>query len=121
MPQSNRRRHPNLPRLACLLLVFACAYAFGDSIFTDYRGQQSGAKHRIGVQDLPQPYATRSVDNGPRLVARPRTAWPQAPAGFKVTRYASGLDRPRLIRTAPNGDLFVAESEGGRIKVLRGS
>jgi len=30
------------------------------------------------------------------------------------------LDNPRLIRTAPNGDLFVAESRPGRIKVFRG-
>jgi len=29
------------------------------------------------------------------------------------------LSGPRLIRTAPNGDLFVAESSAGRIRVLR--
>jgi glucose/arabinose dehydrogenase len=40
--------------------------------------------------------------------------------GFQVTAYATGLDNPRLIRRAPNGDLFVAESGPGRIKVLRG-
>jgi glucose/arabinose dehydrogenase len=34
--------------------------------------------------------------------------------------YASGFDNPRLIRTAPNGDLFVAETHGGNIKVFRG-
>src|SRR5262249_32739297 len=39
---------------------------------------------------------------------------------FKVALYASGLDNPRLIRTAPNGDLFLAESRPGRIKVFRG-
>jgi glucose/arabinose dehydrogenase len=60
------------------------------------------------------------VDEGPKLVDRPQGAWPQAPDGFKVELYASQLDRPRLIRTAPNGDLFVAESRAGRIKVLRG-
>jgi len=31
-----------------------------------------------------------------------------------------GLDEPRLIRTAPNGDLFVAESKIGDIRVFRG-
>jgi hypothetical protein len=31
---------------------------------------------------------------------------------------ASGLDNPRLIRVSPNGDVFVAESEPGRIRVL---
>ena len=30
-----------------------------------------------------------------------------------------GLENPRLIRTAPNGDLFVAESRANRIRVFR--
>jgi glucose/arabinose dehydrogenase len=37
-----------------------------------------------------------------------------------VDLYASGLNNPRLMRTAPNGDLFLAETAGGNIKVLRG-
>jgi len=53
-------------------------------------------------------------------VSRPADAWPQAPAGFKVDLFAGGLDNPRLIRTAPNGDLFIAESDPGRIRVFRG-
>lgn len=92
----------------------------GQSTFTDYRGQKPGTIHKITPQDLPQPYASVSADNGPSLVPRPPDAWPQAPAGFKVEQYATGLDNPRLIRTAPNGDLFVAESRPGRIKVFRG-
>ena len=51
----------------------------------------------------------------------PKNAWPQAPAGFKVDLYASDLNNPREIRTAPNGDLFVAESEPGDVKVFRGT
>ena len=54
------------------------------------------------------------------LVARPENAWPVAPAGFKVELYAGGLDNPRLLRTAPNGDIFLAESDAGRIRVFRG-
>jgi glucose/arabinose dehydrogenase len=88
--------------------------------FSDYRTQQPGATHKISVEDLPAPFSTKSVDNGPDEVSRPRDAWPKAPAGFKVDLYASGLDNPRLIRTAPNGDIFLAESHPGRIRVLRG-
>jgi glucose/arabinose dehydrogenase len=72
------------------------------------------------VADLPAPYATPSVDEGPDLVERPKDALPQAPAGFTVTLFATGLENPRLVRRAPNGDLFVAESRPGRIRVLRG-
>jgi glucose/arabinose dehydrogenase len=88
--------------------------------FTDYRFEKPGTIRRITLEDLPSPLATRSAANGPQLVARPEKAWPQVPAGFKVERYATGLDQPRLIRTAPNGDVFVAESRLGEIRVFRG-
>jgi glucose/arabinose dehydrogenase len=90
------------------------------SVFMDYRSERPGVVHKITTSDLPEPYATDSADNGPDIVSRPPNAWPQAPAGFKVELYASGLNFPRLIRTAPNGDLFVAESRAGEIKVFRG-
>ena len=51
---------------------------------------------------------------------RPTNAWPQAPAGFKVELFATGLDEPRKIITAPNGDVFLAESHKGEIKIFRG-
>jgi glucose/arabinose dehydrogenase len=89
-------------------------------VFTDYRGQKPGQVHKITVSDLPEPYATSSIDNGPHLASRPSNAMPEAPAGFKVTEFARGLKQPRLIRRAPNGDLFVAESQAGNIRVLRG-
>jgi glucose/arabinose dehydrogenase/cytochrome c553 len=88
--------------------------------FTDFRYEKPGNRRKITVADLPQPYATRSAGNGPDVVARPNNAWPQAPAGFKVEQYATGLSNPRLLRTAPNGDIFVAESRAGRIRVFRG-
>ena len=88
--------------------------------FTDFRSERPGTVHKITVNDLPQPYATRSADNGPRLVSRPDNVWPVAPAGFKVELYAAGLDNPRTLHTAPNGDIFLAESESGRIRVFRG-
>src|SRR4029077_8044477 len=88
--------------------------------FTDYRSQSPGRTHLIRSVALPAPNMAESVDNGPRLVPRPKDAWPQAPAGFRVQLYASGLSTPRLIRTAPNGDLFVAESKDDSIRVLRG-
>ena len=72
------------------------------------------------MQDLPQPYFSKSSNNGPDLVARPQDAWPKAPPGFKVEQYATGLDNPRLITTAPNGDYFVAESDPGKILIFRG-
>ena len=88
--------------------------------FTDFRFEKPGEVRRITAQDLPAPYVSESASNGPQLVARPSSAWPKAPAGFIVQQYATGLDNPRLIRTAPNGDVFLAESSSGKIRVFRG-
>lgn len=88
--------------------------------FTDFRYEKPGTTRKITVSDLPLPYATQSANNGPDLVARPDNAWPVAPEGFKVELFETGLDNPRLLRTAPNGDIFLAESDPGRIRVFRG-
>lgn len=88
--------------------------------FTDFRFEKPGTTRKITVNDLPAPYATQSANKGPEVVARPQNAWPVGPAGFKVELYAAGLDNPRWMRTAPNGDIFLAESEPGRIRVFRG-
>src|ERR1700720_4133242 len=88
--------------------------------YTDFRYEEPGQVRKITAQDLPAPYVTESASNGPQLAARPRGAWPKAPAGFSVQQYVTGLDNPRLIRTAPNGDFFLAESSSGKIKIFRG-
>jgi glucose/arabinose dehydrogenase len=89
--------------------------------FTDYRLEKPGKVRKITVADLPEPFATPSAGNSPKVVERPENAWPKVPAGFKVQLYyADGLDNPRLIRNAPNGDFFVAEMGPGDIKVFRG-
>ena len=88
--------------------------------FTDFRYEKPGTTRKITVADLPAPYASRSADKGGEEVSRPANVWPVAPDGFKVELFASGLDGPRWMRTAPNGDIFMAESEAGRIRVFRG-
>jgi glucose/arabinose dehydrogenase len=88
--------------------------------FTDYRFEKPGVVHKILVQDIPPPTPNTSAGNPPEIVPRPEKAWPVVPDGFKVELYATGLDNPRLLRTAPNGDFFVAESSSGRIVVFRG-
>lgn len=88
--------------------------------FADFRFEEPAKVHNITTLDLPAPFATDTANNGPKLVARPDDAWPKAPNGFTVQQYATGLDNPRLIRTSPNGDFFLAESSSGKIKVFRG-
>ena len=91
----------------------------GRPVFSDYRSDKPGRVHRITLKDLPAPYATKSVNNNAKLLPRPEGAMPTAPSGYSVSLYAAGLDNPRLLRTAPNGDIFLAESRTGLIKVFR--
>ena len=88
--------------------------------FTDFRYEKPGTVRKITVNDLPQPFATESANNGPQLVSRPENVWPVTLPGFKVELYAAGLDNPRTLLTAPNGDIFLAEGDAGRIRVFRG-
>ena len=123
------KRDWNASALAVFALLFSIFSACGKNAqsaaspqgpFTDYRYEKPGATHKITPKDLPAPYATSSAWNWAMVVARPKDAWPQAPAGFKVELFATGLDEPRKIVTAPNGDIFLAESHKGQIKVFRG-
>jgi glucose/arabinose dehydrogenase len=88
--------------------------------FTDYRYEKPGTVRHIRLENLPAPFASESASNGPKIVARPQNARLHVPQGFKVEVYATGLNNPRLMRTAPNGDFFLAETNGGDIKVFRG-
>ena len=110
--------------LSCLVAQVAekpkHAVLTGQAAFTDAAHEAPGIRRHLTVADLPAPNPSESVDNGPSLIPRPQGAWPIAPVGFKVHLYATGLNNPRLIRTAPNGDIFLAESQPGIIKVFRG-
>jgi glucose/arabinose dehydrogenase len=74
---------------------------------------------RRKITELPPPYATRSASNPPRVIAKPASAAPKVPPGFQVELFAANLHDPRTVRVAPNGDIFIAESEPGRVRVLR--
>jgi glucose/arabinose dehydrogenase len=91
----------------------------GRDALGDWTTDAPGVRRKITAEDLAPPYETRSADNFPQVVRRPLDAWPRAPQGFTVSTLATGLRNPRKIVVAPNGDIFVAESEPGRIRVFR--
>ena len=107
-------------RRALLLLSVALCGAAGDAPL-GASGDTPGLRHRIDAGSLPKPYETRSAALSPDIVPRPPGAVPSVPAGFEATLLAHGFDQPRTLRTAPNGDVFLAESGAGQIRVLRGA
>jgi len=91
----------------------------GREAFGDWRRDKPGTIRLISPQDLPRPGATASASRGARVVPRPAGVSLQVPPGFKIERFADGLSDPRVLKVAPNGDIFVAETGSGRIRVLR--
>lgn len=80
---------------------------------------QPGRIHHIKVTDMPPPFATSSAGNGPRVEARPNGSMPTVPQGFAVSVFAVDADKPRVALRAPNGDVFLAATAKGEIKVAR--
>jgi len=84
----------------------------------DWKLDAPGRVHRIDLTTLPPPFATPSVRNGPKLIARPANAALAVPPGFHVEPFAANLEGPRKMLVAANGDILVSETVGGRISVL---
>ena len=91
----------------------------GAAAFGDWRADKPGVRRLIKPEDLPKPYVTKSVSNSAGLADMPAGAKPQLPPGFSAELIASGIDNPRAVRVAPNGDLFVADSEANQVRVYR--
>jgi glucose/arabinose dehydrogenase len=99
--------------------IDAKALIQGPNVFVDSADLKPGTFRKITVADLPKPYATKSSANFGAPIPRPAGAMPKVLPGFKVELYTTDVKAPRQIRMAPNGDFFVAESNGGVIKVIR--
>jgi glucose/arabinose dehydrogenase len=95
------------------------ALLVGKAAYGDWRSDAPGTRRRITEDSLAAISAGRSASNSANVVAAPPNAALKVPPGFSVQRFAAGLDTPRTIRVAPNGDIFVAESGTGRVRVMR--
>ena len=91
----------------------------GEAAYGDWRSDAPGVRRLLRAEDLPAPYVTPSSSNGPRAARLPANPALRVPDGFEVTLWAQGLEAPRIMRVAPNGDVFVAGTAAGTIRVLR--
>lgn len=96
----------------------------GEAAFGTAEANAPGVRRQITPADLPPPSLTENdpeapdFQNAPTLVDRPEGTMPQVPPGFSVEVFATGLTQPRVIRIAPNGDIFVSDSDAGRVVVF---
>jgi len=73
-----------------------------------YKGSVSPSGYQ--ADSLAAPYETPSSQNFSKVVGWKDGLTPKAPSGFVVHKFADGLDHPRWLYVAPNGDVFVAEA-----------
>ncbi|MER8510492.1 sorbosone dehydrogenase family protein [Mesorhizobium sp. M0199] len=91
----------------------------GEAAFGDWHADRPGTRRLIGPQDMPPADPAQSASNGAGVAERPESAKPDLPPGFSAELIASGIVNPRVVRVAPNGDLFVANSHADQIRVYR--
>ena len=64
----------------------------GQSAFVSSITVKPGLFRKVTVDSLPKPFATESATTKSRIVPRPEGLLPQAPAGFHVNLFATGVD-----------------------------
>jgi glucose/arabinose dehydrogenase len=69
--------------------------------------------------NLPAPYTTSSNRKSSNVIGWKENEKPTAPAGFTVSLFAKGLDNPRWMYVAKNGDVFVSESASSVDKKIK--
>ena len=110
------RQHPDRRLVAVRPLADESATRTGAAAYGDWRSDAPGVRRKLTAADMPAPGATPLGRATPRASSRGPTArCRRRPTGFAVSLFASGLDQPRVVRVAPNGDVFVAESAAGRV------
>lgn len=110
-------------------LVFAATLAQADAKrshttpTSDWRSDAPGVRHHIKRSDLPTTVTPTdpegSVAGLVKVIPPPQGALPKVPDGFAVQVFASGFNKPRTLRVAPNGDIFLSESGTGRVLLFR--
>lgn len=114
---------------AAVILVFGAAHAqdksssgqvlTGSAAFGDWTADKPGVTRKIGPNDLPAPNTVGLPKIYPKVAERAKGGQMQVPPGFAVAQYGEALQGPRALSVAPNGDIFVAETLAGRVRVMR--
>jgi len=113
-----RRTALLFPLLAPFVAVAQPPVLKGSDAFGDWKTDKPGVRRLITVQDLPAP--SKSTTATTQVAPAPQGGKPLVPDGFAVEVFAhEGLENPRAMRVAPNGDVFVADSKSNRVLVYR--
>jgi glucose/arabinose dehydrogenase len=72
---------------------------------------------------LPAPFATPSVNNGPRVIPQPEGSKLSVPPKFQIEIWQDGFKVPRFMMLGPSNEILMSDSAdrgGGSVYVLQG-
>ena len=109
-----------LALIAGVSAAIALDYRGGRSAFGDWHIDNPGMIRKILPEDVAAPLETPSSANRSKVVPKPADAALKSMPGFSVEPFATGVTGARVLRVAPNGDIFVSQSRpDGKISVIR--
>jgi glucose/arabinose dehydrogenase len=96
-------------RFTLLFIVLLAAFAYWATRPSPGRLSTAELSGRVPTLTRPNPQTIPTVVIAD-VVGWAANAAPRAPEGYRVQRFAEGLDHPRQMLVLPNGDVLVAES-----------
>jgi glucose/arabinose dehydrogenase len=106
--------------LATSAIVVAQDVRSGKTAFGDWQTDAPGVIRKITAGDLGPPLETPSKANFSKVIAKPANAAPKTMPGFSVAPFVTNMTGARVIRIAPNGDIFLSRSRpDGVVMVIR--
>src|SRR5271169_3383551 len=100
---------------ACSMLALAATSNFataqsvrvGSAAYGDWHTDAPGVMRKITAADLPAPLASPSTANRSKVGPKPDGAELKTMPGFTVAPFVTGMTGARVLRMAPNGDIFL--------------
>ncbi len=109
-----------LALIATSTLASAQDLRTGRDAYGDWRTDAPGIMRKIMAADLPAPLESPSTANISKIISKPANATLKTMPGFTVEPFVTGMPGARVIRIAPNGDIFVSLSRpDGKVMAIR--
>ena len=109
-----------MPRVLLSRLLFSAALiAPLPAVAAEGPPETPGQQFHFTPADMPAPFATPASQARFQALGRPVGVGLELPDGFEANLFAEGLEHARWMAVAPNGDVFLAQSNVGKVTVLR--
>jgi glucose/arabinose dehydrogenase len=108
-----------MPRLKLSSVLIPALLCTSAAFAAEGPEETPGQQFHLTPADMPPPFATPASQARFEALGRPEGTGLELPDGFEASLFAQNLEHARWMAIAPNGDVFLAQSNVGKITVLR--